>query len=255
MTETLRTFLKGCVDNGSHSIAMLSKKSGLSEMTVRRIIQGENSASFETAVALLKVTAQQSEMMTILRADFPDLSQTIEKIWGPAEIYSPQTNTDLNKALSTSLGCYIINLAACKGGIKRETIAKLYGKCGTDVLEKLLSNELLIENGEKIKTPTEDFAVSDFGTMLSQIRSLADLYNTKHKTHVATIQSDKLNSDGALAVQKAVIRCSTAIAEIRQDPKFHGDIALYFCAFANRFYDDDILREEASSENAPRRDE
>lgn len=237
MGDLLKKHLNAQLEKPYHSVSNLAKKSGLSEMTVRRIVQGESRPNFETVASILKVTAKREEMMSILRDEFPEMTNAIDRVWGNGETYSICNSVDLTNALSSSLGCYIVNSASCKCGIKRTKIKSLYGTKGESTLNSLLEKGILVETDGIVRYPEEDFSVT--GDLIStQIRHFVDAYDAKNPSSARTVQVEGLNEEGIKEAQNALIECAKKIGDIRQDKKYLGNVPFFFCAFSNRIHDE-----------------
>lgn len=237
MLVTLREHLRRYLDsNPTRTIPSVAKKGGLSEMTVRRIVQGESTATFETASAILKICATREESMAILRAEYPEMAAAIDHVWGKNDSYSVGTDVELLNALSTSLGCYIINLAACNGGVTREIIAEEYGSSGIKVLDGLLEKGILVEKKGAVKYIEADFSICNSAVLKSQVRHFIDAYDCDNPGHALTVQVESVSQEGFREVQKVLIEAANKIGEIRQSERFKGGIPFFFCAFLNRLY-------------------
>lgn len=216
----------------SRSIPQLAKKASVGEMTVRRISQGECTASLETMLSLLKIVATDEEMREIVHEAHPLLAASFEKIWGKSAAISEPT---LNEAIKTHAGCYIVNMASTRRGTSREEIQTVLGRQGLRVLEQLMASGHLVEKDNIIHLTNPEFTVVDTPTAVAQLRNLIDMHRIGTPGAAVTTQTESVNEEGLRAILDVFIEAANRVAEIRQDPKYNGKIPFFFGAFLNRF--------------------
>ena len=217
----------------SRSMAAVSRRSGISENRVRRIVQGECNPSFETVMKMLDGITKPEEAREIIRSDFPEMLPFIDKLWLEETAVSGQS---LNEYMSTEVGNYIITMATMTSGVTRGQIVDEYGKAGQRYLEELISNEHLIEKDGVVRYRSRNLTCSDAPTMLRRVRIFAEYLNKYwgKKGSRAYIQAESLSAEGVSAYTKVIDDSWEQLRDIINNPKYHGDIPFFGCFFSSQ---------------------
>ena len=234
LSKRVRTYLES---HPRATLRSLAKRSGLSTMTVSRLVQGEVlKPSFEAAVALIGVVAKGDEVSDFLKLYFPETMQSVSKVY--SENAGLLNHEDIEQVLTDPLTFTIFDLASMDAGITRSTIRAEFGNQGQKALDSLLLSGLLYEDSSgnvtfknglnhvavcpqdviaRLKIRLEQFQFVNLGTKAARLAQI----------------SESLNLEGMEKIHEVLTECIEKIQDIRQDSSYKGKIPVYIGLFMN----------------------
>jgi hypothetical protein len=221
------------------SVNGLSKKIGLGEATLRRIIHGN-----------LKKLPHPDNLIKTLQYIYreKDLNVLKEIVGGQLASYISQTfpiHDDIlsfDKSIGRTLSEFVkipghfplILMAATKSGVTKEEVIEKLGDPGRRAFETLLNNNYLIQRDESFFFEEENFNlhIKDFPTGLEKISHYLKPQDNCGN-YFQSMQS--LNQEGIDKVNRLMTNTLTEVFKIFGDEAYHGEQKYLVTAFADNF--------------------
>lgn len=238
LSEDVRGVIEGYLDgHRSRSLATLSRASGVSYTTLRRLYQREGHPTAEPVLKIVDATLTNDQKLEFLTRYYPEIANavTVER-----KTYAPEgSRGDALKAfLFREPHNFILNLAHTEKGTTREDVQRLTGERGTEALDELLENELLsveyVGKQQMIRRPPS--LSQDCDIAINQIKLSADHFD---RSLTGTKAARIFHTTGSVSqraleeIHDILSGCIRAILEIKNDPRNAGEIPMYAAMLMN----------------------
>lgn len=236
----------------NRSLSSLSRASGVSYTTIRRLYQREGNPTAEPVLKIVDAALNNDEKIEFIHRHYPEIAVTIKNF----DRQSYASNTSRQEVLKTFYlrdpHNFILNLAQNDKGTTRADINRLMGARGLEALDELLDHELLeLEraNSENIyRLPP--LLSHDCDMALAQIKLSADHFN---RSLIGTKAARLFH--GTASLNKAALErihdiLSAAIQEIvaiKDDPRSSGEIPMFVDMIQNVYDKRPLGLEESDS--------
>ena len=257
MTSTgeLSDNLRNVIDrylNGhrNRSLATLSRASGVSYTTLRRLYQREGNPTAEPVLKIVDVALNNEEKLEFIRRYYPEIVVNVSGLQaGVFASNSPRQET-LKAFYVRDPHNYILNLAHNDRGTTRETVQRIAGERGVEALDELVEHEILqVERvGKETIYRLPAMLSSDCDMALAQMKLSADhfdrsLIGTKAaRLFHATASIDQRTLERIHDILSSAIR---DVIDLKDDPRNSGDIPLFVDMMMN-IYDRTPLNRDRS---------
>jgi len=233
----------GQYPNKSFAIRILSKETGLNEKTLKRLLNRENKPTYQTLFKLYSIFLEE-ECFQKLLAKSPEVVRSYLAQYTPEEKKSStQDEQDLLDLFKKEpLAAEIFVLAGTAPLIK-SAIGFRYGQYGLEVIELLLSKNILIQSDKDVynlsaKVPNLDgealkFLGEYFVQRFAKVRDVMS-------ENMISFFAEGLNQAGKEAWLEIDTKAFYKKVEIANDPKFKGPLP-YFTFTVT----DSIIREKS----------
>lgn len=229
------------VANKLHSIASLSRLSGVADSTIRRIMHEGSVPDLGTVLALTEVIYSLSQRREFLSKHFPKPYELVDHLFSRHGSGS-HSSGDLSHSLDSEIARGIFQLCANRQTITEQDITETYGEHGRQHLEELIATGhiSLDENGETLHLEHRRLEENP-EVCLKNIRMWTRMYDPSLAgTDAALIATshESLSLDGLKAMKKIGVDYLKKVTKIiREHP---GDIPVCVAILQN-IYDDQAL--------------
>jgi hypothetical protein len=219
------------------SVNGLSKRIGIGEATLRRIVQG-NLKKFpqpENFIKILQYIYKEKDFMALKRQTGGLLSEYISDNYA---IHNSLTEKQVK--IGEILGRFldrpgyfpIILMATTHNGVSSEEAYNTIGEAGLEAISTLKYNSLLIEKDGRYFFEEEHFNLSlyDFPVCLKSISEHLEPVGNEGN-YFQSMQS--LNQEGIDKVNKAMTTALKEVFAIFNDSKYHGETNFMVTAFTD----------------------
>jgi len=217
------------------TVGMLAKRAGMSEVTVRRVYQGESQPTFETVSPILAVVCSKKEQLDYLRRKFPEVMGHIETCL--REDSTILADNAVEKYFGDVVAVRIIALTYANGNTTPEIIERILGDVGLKSANELVRDGVIREGYGQLLPMVEDGTlVPSPDGALEFARTLLKMFDADNiRTELAHIspQFDGFSEKGRAAIMDVMWNTAQAIFEIRKDKENLGDIPMYTVTAAN----------------------
>lgn len=206
------------------TLPLLSRLSGVSYPTVRRIHQRESEPTLNNVVSILSIVATGDEARGLLQKYYPELAQII----GPT-----LDRASLDEALEldhfTPDHFLILTLASIEAGVSIEEIKDRSGKRGLDVLFELEGLGAVERLRDRFVTREKALKIVSSDRVLESISHLCQLFDRQRidsRGSLYRIKTEGLSRDAVLKVYAILYEASEAIQKVIDDPLNRGEYVL-----------------------------
>ena len=129
-------------------------------------------------------------------------------------------------------------LCAANMGSSRKTIQEVIGSKSTEVIQKFIDLDIIIEFNEKLHLKNKGIIVRDFNDYKHHLKTYSNFYNPSHvgrERNYCHSLTEGLNQEGIKELQKIHRNFHQKTKEIMRDHKFHGTIPIFSVAFCDSF--------------------
>lgn len=240
MTSSAAAELRRCVDayfsrHPKETVPSLAKDAKLGASTLRRVLQGETSATFDTACAILSVVCESGkDVFSILTSMFPETAKILAPMVEKTSVdflTSEAFRENVSGAFRTRAGFLVLCLAAMDTGTTRAVIRRVAGAQGERIMDGLLEKEVIKEENGKISM--RSFAHADAEEVIGSVGMIADVFDlglVGTPGAFASFKAASVNLEGLKLVKAEARKFSARIMEITEDPNFSGELPLAFGA-------------------------
>jgi predicted transcriptional regulator len=162
LQECIKSFL---VKNKHLTLNALSKKSSVSEPTLRRVRNAEIKTlpRVNTIVDILSTIYKERNISDLIKHCGPNLRAYLEKVFTVILESNAhyENDTGLSRELKNTTSYLIYKLAANRTGIKRELVCRLFGELGLRKLKDLERKGLVFEMIGSYHARTKSFSLDD----------------------------------------------------------------------------------------------
>src|SRR5262245_60782147 len=144
LSEDLRNVIDRYLDgHRGRSLATLSRASGVSYTTLRRLYQKEGNPTAEPVLKIADAALNNEEKLAFINRHYPELAVTLNRF--QTDAYAPkQPRQELLKTFYIrDPHNYILNLAHNDKGATRDDVRRLTGERGLEALDELVEHEIL----------------------------------------------------------------------------------------------------------------
>ena len=216
----------------SRSLATLSRASGVSYTTLRRLYQREGNPTAEPVLKIVDVALNNEEKLQFIHRYYPEILANVSRLHAEAFAGESPRQEVLKTFYVRDPHNYILNLAHNDKGATRDTIQRISGERGLEALDELVEHEILV--AEKVNHETvyrlPAMLSSDCDMALAQMKLSADhfdrrLIGTKAaRLFHATASVDQKTLERIHDILSAAIR---DIILLKDDPRNAGSIPLF----------------------------
>lgn len=234
INKELISFLQGKVDawleeRSSRSISSLSRMTGIPHSTLRRILQGETSYSFDQVLAVLERTCEPSEITESIKKFFPSVLSLLGRAYEKKNIDSNFSNIDSDaKQFFKDPDTFpLMALASRVNGVSKEYVQRMYGENGLAKLNFLAENEIISEISDGNYRFENDWVSSDSTVLLSMAANAAKLFQgSEFNKHFVFSWIENVSKDAAGEIQDIVNDAESKIYQIVNSEQNKGDIPI-----------------------------
>ena len=236
----------------NRSLATLSRASGVSYTTLRRLYQREGNPTAEPVLKIVDAALSNAEKIEFINRHYPEISATIGQInsgaYGQKNAHQEQFKTFYVRDPHN----FILNLAHNDRGATLEDVRRLTGERGVEALHELLEHEILErETTSRGGQTCEVFRLAplmshDCDLALAQMKLSADHFD---RSLIGTKAARLFHATASInnrALERIHDILSAAIRDIvvvKDDPRSTGQIPFFVDMMMN-VYDKSPLNRE-----------
>lgn len=217
--------------NGNLSI--LSRLSGVSYPTLRRIMQAEFTPNLETVMQVISVILDDKTGRDFLCRHFPDFAPIFRK---QEEAGYRMLNMAGLLQTFTKEEFIVFNLANGQG----VTMARLHEKLGQQAdfaVQRLLTADLIELKDQHVTTKIKNVNFANLDEVLHHMSLAVQVFDREKVNDFGShygIFSERLNTEGIEAANQAIWECKKRLVEVYTDPRFFGQ-KLYLSVLSSSF--------------------
>ena len=220
------------------SVSGFSKKCGVSEPTIRRILTGK-----------IKTLPQASTVLDILSYISGETSarSLVEKYPGPIAEYlkdripqlqwfDPVYNPQLNRELENQVKYIIFKLSLNDSGVTLDKVKELYGQMGENYLNEMVQKGFIAKEGETYRSVFESFS-ADLAQFVNHFKATADFIKVSASSSlqdslkpVIANYSWEVSKEQYKKIQKVQTVALAKIREILQEQGHEPKIPMFLLA-------------------------
>lgn len=216
------------LDHKSHSMMVLSSRTGVSYPTIRRIAKQEcQLTGSDTAMAILEV----------IEPDKQEIKRIMNKYFRMGDILEGNPVLDIGRenlileAMNNVLKWQILGMCDIAQGIPESSIVERFGQEGQRILKELISGELIVKDANgNLKARDNMWMPNSWRTFVKMaISSLSLISDNSIESRMASIfhHSEGLNLEGIEALKQNELKKIAEDKKILSDPKYHGPIGMF----------------------------
>ncbi|MBP9708321.1 MAG: helix-turn-helix transcriptional regulator [Oligoflexales bacterium] len=219
------------------SMLYLAKKVGLTNSTLRRMLQGEATASLDKIIAVLEITAEPATRISFIQKHYPEFSSFINKTYqltNSSKTILPSDEQDVtcNELVMQRKFFDVLSYlcAYSDKGVSLEQIKTDFGKNGINSLHELKDIGAVRESNGIYYLAIDD-STSDSNALLHIAKSTSSLLlNGDHKFFVFT-HFKTVNKKGLSDLRQHITGSNEKFLEIISNDKNQGDIPINYSSF------------------------
>ncbi len=217
------------------NLSVLSRLSGVSYPTLRRIMQAEFTPNLETVMQVVSVILDDKQGRLFLCKHFPDFAPIFKK---QEEVGYRMLNMAGLLQTLTKEEFMVFNLASGQG----VALARLHEKLGQQAdfaIQRLTAADLIEVNEGMVKTKIKNVSFANLEEVLHHMSLAIQCYDREKVNDYGSnygIFSDRLNDEGIEAANLAILEAKKKLVEVFTDPKYFGD-RLYISVLSSSFMD------------------
>lgn len=238
LTEDIKGVIETYLDgHRSRSLATLSRASGVSYTTLRRLYQREGNPTAEPVLKIVDSTLNNEAKLEFLNRHYPEIANAVNV---EQKNYAPevQRSESLKAFLFREPHNYIINLADNDRGTTDDDVRRLTGERGMQALEELLEHQLVVHEfvGKRQVIRRPPTLNQDVEIGLAQVKLSADHFD---RTLIGTRAARLLHTTGSVNIKAlerihAILSAANRdILTIKNDPASAGEIPMFLVTMMN----------------------
>lgn len=240
LLDELRVHINSYFERFPHvSVNGLSKKIGLGEATLRRIIHGnlKKLPHPDNLIKILQYIYKEKDLNVLKNKVDGQLAQYISEtfpIHNDILSYQESIGKTLSEFVKIPGHFPLILMASTKMGVTKNEVIDKLGDEGRRAFETLLNNKYLIEKDGSYFFEEENFNlhIKDFPTGLEKISNYLNP-ESNCGNYFQSMQS--LNQDGIDRVNRLMTNTLNEVFKIFSNENFHGEQKYIVTAFADNF--------------------
>jgi len=224
------------------SVNALSKRSEVSEATMRRILndQVKTEPSGDTVLEILVAITKERRISELVKMFPGPIAEKLTQTFGIlTQSNQYQHIPELERELNDEITYLVYKLAANTKGTSRLKVSEVLGIIGLDRLDKLISKDLVLEENGTLHARYKSFTLSN-QVFSRNFKSCAQFINTQKNRDLSKNLfynlSESINEDSYNEVLKIQRQAMKKISQLINDPKNVGDIP-YFQLIAIDHFD------------------
>jgi len=230
--EELIGYIENYKAQRGRSLYSLAREAGVAYTTLKRIVNKEvNNADFETVSKILNVLCTPEQIVNYLKKNHPAVSNIMATAYNTYTI----SNNALNSYLVDKIGFVIIHRAMAKDGITRSEVIEQFGEQGSDLLEELLGQEILLEVDNRITA--KDFKCTSIDVALKKVQLACDNFKARNIGDGKSLISFQVEGWADWAVDdiyKKLQGLLNYVGELSKDPNAKGNNVVFLATLLNR---------------------
>lgn len=237
--QVMSSFLK---EHPQLSVNALSKRSEVSEATMRRIVndQVKTEPCGDTIIEILAAITKERRISELVKMFPGPIADKLKQTFGfQTQNSRYQHIPELERELNDEITYLVYKLAANSKGTNRLKVSETLGIIGLDRLDKLMSKELIIEDQGVLHARYKSFTLSN-QVFTRNFKSCAQFINTQKNRdpsrNLFYNLSESINDETYREVLKVQRQALKKINLLLNDPDNGGDIP-YFQLVAVDYFD------------------
>ena len=219
--EILNSFIKKFkIQHPYLSSNQIAKKLNIPQSTLNRIENNTTNPSLENVLNVLIATGNENRVGEILSILFPQHKKKYDQIFS-ANAETPLLDKYACECATNEETFLIIQLAFTRKGTTVLEIKEKFGTFGVKKLEKLLQDQVLIENSDGVITADCEKVNVSFGD-LKKILQMAILECYQSETGHLSYQTESVSQEGLDLIFQELKRTQVQIRKILYNPQYYG---------------------------------
>lgn len=217
------------------NLSVLSRLSGVSYPTLRRIMQAEFTPNLETVMQVVSVILDDKHGRQFLCRHFPDFAPIFKK---QEEVGYRMLNMAGLLQTLTKEEFIVFNLASGQG-VPLQRLREKLGQQADFAIQRLAAADLIETQGEIVRTKIKNVSFTNIEEVLHHMSLAIDCFDRDKVNNYGSqygIFSDRLNQEGLEAANAAIQEAKKRLVEVYTDPKYFGD-QLYISVLSSSFMD------------------
>lgn len=246
LSEDIRGVIEHYLDgHRTRSLATLSRTSGVSYTTLRRLYQREGNPTAEPVLKIVDSTLNNDKKIEFLNRHYPEIANAVNV---ERKTYAPEAERDesLKTFLFREPHNFILNLAHTDMGTTREDVRRLNGERGVEALDELLENDLLTQEyvGKQQVLKRPPSLSQDCDIAINQIKLSADHFD---RSLTGTKAARIFHTTGSVSqraleeIHDILSDAIRAVLKVKNDPRSAGNVPM-FSAMMMNVYDKAALK-------------
>ncbi|MBC7661214.1 MAG: hypothetical protein H7249_16070 [Chitinophagaceae bacterium] len=217
------------------NLSVLSRLSGVSYPTLRRIMQAEFTPNLETVMQVVSVILDDKQGRSLLCRHFPDFAPIFKKQEDVG--YRMLNMAGLLQTL-TKEEFMVFNLASGQG-VSRTRLHEKLGQQADIAILRLTAADLIETHGDVVKTKIKNVSFANLEEVLHHMGLAIQCFDRDKVNDAGShygIFSERLNQEGIEAASLAMVELKKRLVEVFTDPKYFGD-RLYINVLSSSYMD------------------
>lgn len=213
------------------TLRALSLKSGVAYESLRRYNNGGGDVPFDAAFRVLTAMQDSDALDAYMEAHHPKVHEWA-KTYKDVNHSDPTQTYDWDSRLSDRVHYRIFALSTARGGTSRDEIQRLHGEDGLSVLEGLIADGLLTDEGDKVVAKATEYATQSISANQAMVKSAAELFDSRdidEGTGFMGTHSERVNLKAIEEIKTVLKDAFIKIGQIKNKDEFHGDIPVNAC--------------------------
>lgn len=218
--------------NKTFAIRVVAKETGLNPKTIRRLLARTNKPTHQTLYKLYSIFLNEDNYSKLLEKCPPIIKERISDYNPCDQSQKEKSNREFLDQLKREPLMAELYVLAGTGPLNKGAIAFRYGQYGLEVLERLVSCDLLVEVDKETFGLSKNCPIFD-GHALKYlgeyfVRRFSKADNTQvQNENMINFYAEGLNEEGKQAWLKIDTQAFYKKVEIAKDPKFRGKTPVF----------------------------
>lgn len=216
--------------NKNFAVRVLAKETGLNEKTIKRLINRENSPTYQTVFKLYSIFFDSENSDDVLEKCPAIIREYLKDFSPDLKIANHQREVQLLELLKKEPLYAEIFVLAGTAPLNVSAIGFRYGQYGVEILEKLEEENILIKTSKDTYTMSPKVPALDGETLKFLGEHFVHRFCRPRDTmseHSIVFYAEALNSDGQKAWLEVDTEAFKKKLKIANDPKFRGNIPVF----------------------------
>jgi hypothetical protein len=240
LIEHLKIIINQYLKTHPHlSVNAISKKSNVSEPTLRRIVSGriKTLPQITTVLDILTFLSNTNSLREIVKMYPGPIGEYLLEAMPHLEQIDQDYSNQLNEELKNPIKYLIYKLAINSMGVTAEKITELYGNHGIQLLNEMINSGFIYKDQDEVfRTQVKSFS-SNHGDFVRNFKLVADFIKTnKHRNRKPlnpffVNASESITPEAYEQISRLQRSTQKKIRQILSDPQSLGNIPTFFiCA-------------------------